>query len=345
MHKQAIVPHEKEVKDLVPYQRKHSDSESERRIIKRKREISDSDEFESKRYRHTSENDLAIAPYVKAEKVKGKLKNKSRKRAREDSDSEELEFKRYRAEPRELDYTNDLAVIPYVKTRRKKMKRKFIQPKSDSESELMENYRDEIVSERGKFEGILKLKNEEINKIKIECDEKIKVLQNESRDAQEKSKVELNDHMNNYTKIMSEMEQHYEAQINLLKEKLKSLDGNEESFKPLSDAIFNCVTIEEIFKIKKLIHNREFDELVSSHLDTLQKMFLSLSYGVIPICQPQRDIMTESQKKLIQKIETASPSKAKNLIMRNRSDIINIFDVIDQSLELATVTYDRFRRL
>ena len=193
MHKQAIVPHEKEVKDLVPYQRKHSDSESERRIIKRKREISDSDEFESKRYRHTSENDLAIAPYVKAEKVKGKLKNKSRKRAREDSDSEELEFKRYRAEPRELDYTNDLAVIPYVKTRRKKMKRKFIQPKSDSESELMENYRDEIVSERGKFEGILKLKNEEINKIKIECDEKIKVLQNESRDAQEKSKVELND--------------------------------------------------------------------------------------------------------------------------------------------------------
>ena len=225
------------------------------------------------------------------------------------------------------------------------MKRKFIQPKSDSESELMENYRDEIVSERGKFEGILKLKNEEINKIKIECDEKIKVLQDESRDAQEKSKVELNDHMDNYTKIMSEMEQHYEAQINLLKEKLKSLDGNEESFKPLSDAIFNCVTIEEIFKIKKLIRNREFDELVSSHLDTLQKMFLSLSYGVIPICQPQRDIMTESQKKLIQKIETASPSKAKNLIMRNRSDIINIFDVIDQSLELATVTYDRFRRL
>ena len=225
------------------------------------------------------------------------------------------------------------------------MKRKFIQPKSDGESELMENYRDEIVSERGKFEGILKLKNEEINKIKIECDEKIKVLQDESRDAQEKSKVELNNHMDNYTKIMSEMEQHYETQINLLKEKLKSLDGNEESFKPLSDAIFNCVTIEEIFKIKKLIHNREFDELVSSHLDTLQKMFLSLSYGVIPICQPQRDIMTESQKKLIQKIETASPSKAKNLIMRNRSDIINIFDVIDQSLELATVTYDRFRRL
>ena len=159
------------------------------------------------------------------------------------------------------------------------------------------------------------------------------------------SRVELNDHMDNYTKIMSEMEQHYEAQINLLKEKLKSLDGNEESFKPLSDAIFNCVTIEEIFKIKKLIRNREFDELVSSHLDTLQKNFLSLSYGVIPICQPQRDIMTESQKKLIQKIETASPSKAKNLIMRNRSDIINIFDVIDQSLELATVTYDRFRRL
>ena len=67
--------------------------------------------------------------------------------------------------------------------------------------------------------------------------------------------------------------------------------------------------------------------------------------GVIPICQPQRDVLTENQKKLIEKIEISTPSKAKNVIIQNRSEIVNIFDVIDQSLELTAIAYDRFRKL
>ena len=94
-----------------------------------------------------------------------------------------------------------------------------------------------------------------------------------------------------------------------------------------------------------MVRNREFEQLIEKHLDTLQKLFLSLSYGVIPICQPQRDVLSDSQKKLIQKIETSSPSKAKTLIIQNRSEIINIFHIIEQSLELAIVSYDKFRRL
>ena len=70
-----------------------------------------------------------------------------------------------------------------------------------------------------------------------------------------------------------------------------------------------------------------------------------LTYGVIPICQPQRDVLTENQKKLIEKIEISTPSKAKNVIIQNRSEIVNIFDVIDQSLELTAIAYDRFRKL
>ena len=62
-------------------------------------------------------------------------------------------------------------------------------------------------------------------------------------------------------------------------------------------------------------------------------------------CQPQRDVLTENQKKLIEKIEISIPSKAKNVIIQNRSEIVNIFDVIDQSLELTAIAYDRFRKL
>ena len=59
----------------------------------------------------------------------------------------------------------------------------------------------------------------------------------------------------------------------------------------------------------------------------------------------QRDVLTENQKKLIEKIEISTPSKAKNVIIQNRSEIVNIFDVIDQSLELTAIAYDRFRKL
>ena len=51
------------------------------------------------------------------------------------------------------------------------------------------------------------------------------------------------------------------------------------------------------------------------------------------------------QKKLIEKIEISTPSKAKNVIIQNRSEIVNIFDVIDQSIELTAIAYDRFRKL
>ena len=160
---------------------------------------------------------------------------------------------------------------------------------------------------------------------------------NEFKEREDNLKKELEEYKNSSQTSVNEMESYYQGQIKLLQEKIKSMGENKASFKPLSDAIFNCITIEEIFKIRKLVRNREFDVLVKNHLDTLQKLFLSLTYGVIPICQPQRDVLTENQKKLIEKIEISTPSKAKNVIIQNRSEIVNIFDVIDQSLELTAI--------
>ena len=57
-----------------------------------------------------------------------------------------------------------------------------------------------------------------------------------------------------------------------------------------------------------------------------------------------RDFISDSQTKLIKKIGASTPSKVKPIIMQNRSDIvvvvdiINIFEIIDQSLELATTS-------
>ncbi len=37
----------------------------------------------------------------------------------------------------------------------------------------------------------------------------------------------------------------------------------------------------EIIKIEKLASKYKFDEIINDHLETLQKLFMALSYGVI----------------------------------------------------------------
>ena len=68
--------------------------------------------------------------------------------------------------------------------------------------------------------------------------------------------------------------------------------------KPLEDAIFNEPTISEIIKIEKLVGTYRFDEIMSEHLDTLQKLFMAVSYGVIPVTPPQREEISDVQRKL-----------------------------------------------
>ena len=293
------------------------------------------------------------------------LKEKTIKRRRDyDSDSEnEYQGKRYRvasdSEPEAIEYKPEdkLALVPYVKRKKKKPKRKFIQAKDNDESDMdykriedyntciEQIYKDNILDQKEQYESKLSKRDDELDKLKKQFEEHVAKRNKEFEEKENQLKKELDEHKKHYQGNMNEIENHYQNQLKLLQEKIKSMEENKASFKPLSDAIFNCITIEEIFKIKKLVRNRDFDELIKNHLDTLQKLFLSLSYGVIPICQPQREVLTENQKKLIEKIETSAPSKAKQLIMQNRSEIVTIFDIIDQSLELAAVAYDRFRKL
>ena len=68
------------------------------------------------------------------------------------------------------------------------------------------------------------------------------------------------------------------------------------------EAIFNCTTLGEIFEIENLIKSQRINELQDRHYKTLKNICLSLSYGILPICQPQRNTITESQRKLVEKI-------------------------------------------
>ena len=94
--------------------------------------------------------------------------------------------------------------------------------------------------------------------------------------------------------------------------------------------------MEEIFEIQNLIENHQIDVVIQRHLKTLQNRFFSLSFGILPICQPQREKITDRQRKLVENIQSVSASCAKGLLNQNRQDLINLFVIIKDSLKLAS---------
>ena len=139
-----------------------------------------------------------------------------------------------------------------------------------------------------------------------------------------------------------EMKNEFEEKIDVLIKHKKWEDEEEETITPLAQAIFNCTTIGEIFEIENLIKSQRINELQDKHYKTLQNMFLSLSYGILPICQPQRNTITETQRKIVEKIQGSSKSTAKKLVLENREEIANLFSIIEDSLVLARNSFNRY---
>ena len=165
---------------------------------------------------------------------------------------------------------------------------------------------------------------EKINAVKRKCDETIKELQTQHRHAFEK------------------LEDECEQKVRRLTNHIKSLEEDDESLNTLTDAIFNCTTMQDIFEIQHLVKNHQIDLVVQRHLKTLQNLFFSLSFGILPICQPQREKITDKQRKFVEKIQSVSGSRAKGLIKEHRQDLTNLFAIIEDSLKLARNSYNKY---
>ena len=162
------------------------------------------------------------------------------------------------------------------------------------------------------------------------------------RQIQEYHEESMDDLRTQHKKELSEYEQECYAKIELLNNQIQAIKDDEEDIGDLTKAIFNCTTMEEIFEIQRLIKNYQMDELVQKHLPTLQNLLLSLSYGVLPLCQPQRSKVTDNQRSIVQRLQSASKTSAKNLLKEKQSDIINLFEIVKDSLKLARSSYNRF---
>ena len=166
--------------------------------------------------------------------------------------------------------------------------------------------------------------NEKINAIKEKYKEKIRQLEYK--------------HKTEYEKLEDECEE----KIKILRSHIKSLEEDDESVNMLTKAVFSCTSMQEIFEIQRLVKNHQIDLVVQRHLKTLQNLFLSLSFGILPICQPQREKITDEHRKFIEKIQSVSQNRAKGVLKEKRHELTSLFTIIEDSLKLARNSYNKY---
>ena len=136
------------------------------------------------------------------------------------------------------------------------------------------------------------------------------------------------------------------AKINVLKRQLQEFeefDGDKE-LHGLSKVIFNGVTIQELNKIRGLVSENKITQLLRGrkNIITLQKQFLCLIYGIIPITNPQIVALTDGEKNMVRSRENATIEEVKLYIQKNSNTIRTLFSTINDSIKLVTDSYQKY---
>ena len=213
----------------------------------------------------------------------------------------------------------------------------------DDEKERCRDTLLEVKSENKTLvDGLKETHKDDIIAIEKKCEEKLSEKDRVHKIEIDNLTERFEDGMKEKDKEKETMEKDLKAKIEMLKKLLQKEQEDEDYLTPLARAIFNCTTMEEIFEIKNLIETYKVNELTQKHYNTLQNMFLSLAYGVLPICQPQRDTITDSQRALVGKIQNSSFNTVKGILNENRKEIANLFTIIEDSLKLARNSFNRY---
>ena len=118
-----------------------------------------------------------------------------------------------------------------------------------------------------------------------------------------------------------------------------SIDGEDRQFHKHID----CVSIEKFLEIHELIELNQFDTLASDTelLAGLQVIFKGVLKGYIPLCSPQRLILTKAMKKLLYNFGS-DPSAG--LLMRNKKHLKQLFTVLWDSVKLVIDNYMKYAK-
>ena len=132
--------------------------------------------------------------------------------------------------------------------------------------------------------------------------------------------------------------------IKLLNDQIKAMMQDDPELSELKSHIFNSSTIRGIQEIQDLLDRNMIKAISRKHLKVLQMIFLGITCGIIPLCQPQKDNISNAQRNLVYDLPNTSATGAKCLIKQNTSDLISLFFIISDSLKFIREVYYKFQR-
>ena len=144
------------------------------------------------------------------------------------------------------------------------------------------------------------------------------------------------------TNIQKECEEKINYLDGQLKE-IKEFDGDYE-LNNLSKVVINSVTIDDFNKIRELVSQNGLNSVLRSkkYLMSLQKLFLGLSYGIVPITTSQRVALSHDEKELVKKLENARSDQIRSHIKINKQSFLKLFSVINESIKFVVKAYNRY---
>ena len=134
-----------------------------------------------------------------------------------------------------------------------------------------------------------------------------------------------------------------DAKINELDQQLKELKEFEGDYElnTISKAVINSVTIDDLNKIRNLISNNQLPVVLRTrkYLLALRKLFLGLSYGIVPITAPQRVALSDNERAMVRQLENANADQVAAYIKHNKDAFLRLFSIISGSIKLVTKSY------
>ena len=235
--------------------------------------------------------------------------------------------------------------------RRKVVTPKYIEPRNTDDE--VDNVSDSG-SSKNTGDDVEKKKNDENNENDRSSEEK---FNGDSSDDDDDESKNTDDEVDNVSdRDLEDLEPSENVEDDVEKKKIDRNNENDRSSEEESDEdssddngvdeskYVNCVSVEDFENVRKAIKNYRSDIVINdvNSLHVIQTLFNGILDGWIPICGSQKQMFSKDAIKLVRKVRDSKIIDLHSLILKNKTELENIFNFIDKSIKLVVESYNKF---
>ncbi len=209
-----------------------------------------------------------------------------------------------------------------------------------------------------KWQNLYSDMKEKYEKLRKECEI---CMKNKSNGSNIKLSKELTKHKDSLRMMQEKIVKDQAINISLKDEKQelrRKLKESEEiieqlqdgpsldAFNSISKSIFNCISIEEIERVRKLFLKNKISQIQEvKNIRVLQKIIQGLRRGYIPICNPQQSRLSDAHQLLLDNMNKATKTQMIKIIQNNTELLSDLMHTVDSSLKFIVNLYNKFGSL